>query len=190
MLDVMAAVTGWGTGKRAKLDRPTYGKTGTTQDFRDAWFIGLTGDLVAGIWVGNDDGRPMDKVTGGTLPVTIWHDSRAPARRPLTRLARFGRTVGVAARQASRAGGRTTGRRNRLHRLAGTRNLFRRVRRGAPVRRGHYRRGAAGAAPGQAKRLASRAHDEKVRRREGDRGQEDRQRHRHGVERRDMAETR
>jgi penicillin-binding protein 1A len=84
MLDVMAAVTDWGTGKRARLDRPTYGKTGTSQEFRDAWFIGLTRDLVTGVWVGNDDGAPMDKVTGGTLPVAIWRDfmSQALAGQP------------------------------------------------------------------------------------------------------------
>lgn len=74
MLDVMAAVTGWGTGKKAALDRPTYGKTGTSQNFRDAWFIGFTADLVTGIWVGNDDNSAMDQVTGGSLPVEIWHD--------------------------------------------------------------------------------------------------------------------
>ena len=68
-----------GTGASAKLDRPVYGKTGTSQNFRDAWFIGLTGDLVTGVWVGNDDNAPMDKVTGGTLPVMIWHDFMAPA---------------------------------------------------------------------------------------------------------------
>ena len=74
MLDIMQAVVEWGTGKRAKLDRPAYGKTGTTQNYRDAWFIGLTGNLVAGVWVGNDDNSPMQKVTGGALPVAIWHD--------------------------------------------------------------------------------------------------------------------
>jgi penicillin-binding protein 1A len=79
MLDVMAATVENGTGRKAKLDRPVYGKTGTSQNFRDAWFIGLTSDLVTGVWVGNDDNAPMDKVTGGTLPVTIWHDFMAPA---------------------------------------------------------------------------------------------------------------
>ncbi len=75
MLDVMASVVDWGTGKKAKLDGwPVYGKTGTSQNFRDAWFIGLTADLVTGVWVGNDNGAPMDKVTGGSLPVLIWHD--------------------------------------------------------------------------------------------------------------------
>lgn len=74
MLDVMASVVDWGTGKKAKIDRPAYGKTGTSQNFRDAWFIGLTADLVTGVWVGNDNGAAMDKVTGGSLPVVIWHD--------------------------------------------------------------------------------------------------------------------
>lgn len=74
MLDVMDAVVDHGTGRKAKLDRPAVGKTGTSQDYRDAWFIGLTADLVTGVWVGNDDNSAMDKVTGGTIPVRIWHD--------------------------------------------------------------------------------------------------------------------
>ena len=79
MLDVMQAVVAWGTGKGAKIDRPVYGKTGTSQNYRDAWFIGLTGKLVTGVWVGNDDNTPMQKVTGGALPVTIWHDFMSEA---------------------------------------------------------------------------------------------------------------
>jgi penicillin-binding protein 1A len=79
MLDVMAATVENGTARKAKIDRPVYGKTGTSQNFRDAWFVGLTSDLVTGVWVGNDDNAPMDKVTGGTLPVVIWHDFMAPA---------------------------------------------------------------------------------------------------------------
>ncbi len=62
-----------GTGKRASLGRrPAVGKTGTTNDWRDAWFIGYTAQLTAGVWVGNDDYKPMDKVTGGALPAEIW----------------------------------------------------------------------------------------------------------------------
>ena len=85
MLDVMASVVDWGTGKKAKLEGwPVYGKTGTSQNFRDAWFVGLTADLVTGIWVGNDNGAPMDKVTGGSLPVVIWHDFMSEALAGLT----------------------------------------------------------------------------------------------------------
>ncbi|MFP6756999.1 MAG: transglycosylase domain-containing protein, partial [Alphaproteobacteria bacterium] len=68
-----------GTGRAASLDRPVAGKTGTSQDHRDAWFIGFTGDLVVGVWVGNDDNSPTDKVTGGTIPAKIWHDFVAAA---------------------------------------------------------------------------------------------------------------
>lgn len=64
-----------GTGKSAELeDETTYGKTGTTQDYRDAWFIGFTENLTAGVWVGNDNNQPMKKVTGGTLPAYIWKE--------------------------------------------------------------------------------------------------------------------
>jgi len=73
MNDVLRAVIVWGTGKAARLaDRPAAGKTGTSQDFRDAWFIGYTPDLVTGVWVGNDDAKPMKGVTGGALPAWIW----------------------------------------------------------------------------------------------------------------------
>lgn len=61
-----------GTGKRAAIGRPAAGKTGTSQDHRDAWFVGYAGDLVAGVWVGRDDAKPMKGVTGGGLPATIW----------------------------------------------------------------------------------------------------------------------
>ncbi|HUB95433.1 MAG TPA: PBP1A family penicillin-binding protein [Stellaceae bacterium] len=61
-----------GTGKSAQLDRPDAGKTGTTQDSRDALFVGYTADLVTGVWFGNDDDSPMRHVTGGTLPARTW----------------------------------------------------------------------------------------------------------------------
>jgi penicillin-binding protein 1A len=74
MLDVLSATVDWGTGHGAQIDRPAAGKTGTSQNYHDAWFIGLTSSLVTGVWVGNDDNKPMNKVTGGSLPVKIWHD--------------------------------------------------------------------------------------------------------------------
>ncbi len=62
-----------GTGRAAQLsDRPAAGKTGTSQDFRDAWFIGYTPTLVTGVWVGNDDGESMKRVGGGSLPAQFW----------------------------------------------------------------------------------------------------------------------
>jgi penicillin-binding protein 1A len=62
-----------GTARKAELPGwPAAGKTGTSQEFRDAWFIGYTGHLVAGVWLGNDDSSPTKKITGGGLPVEIW----------------------------------------------------------------------------------------------------------------------
>jgi penicillin-binding protein 1A len=72
MNEMLAGVIAHGTGRSAALGRPAAGKTGTTQDYRDAWFIGYTADLVAGVWFGNDDDSPMNKVTGGSLPATAW----------------------------------------------------------------------------------------------------------------------
>ena len=69
---VLRQVVSDGTGRRARIGRPAAGKTGTTQNFKDAWFIGYTRDLVVGVWVGNDDGAPMKRVTGGKLPAMIW----------------------------------------------------------------------------------------------------------------------
>jgi penicillin-binding protein 1A len=64
-----------GTGRRAGLDGiPTAGKTGTTNGYKDAWFVGFTGNLVASVWYGNDDSKPMDNMTGGTLPAQTWHE--------------------------------------------------------------------------------------------------------------------
>ena len=71
-----------GTGSAAALDVPVFGKTGTTQDHRDAWFIGFTEDLVVGVWVGNDDQTPMNGVTGGGLPAQIWRGFVAQALKP------------------------------------------------------------------------------------------------------------
>ena len=62
-----------GTGKSAKLGRPAAGKTGTTSNYVDAWFVGYTPDLVAGVWVGNDDNSPLPGIMGGGVPANIWN---------------------------------------------------------------------------------------------------------------------
>ena len=63
-----------GTGSRARLDfTHAVGKTGTSSSYRDAWFLGFTGKYVTGVWFGNDDYRPMNRVTGGSLPAQTWH---------------------------------------------------------------------------------------------------------------------
>jgi len=72
LIDMMGSVVAYGTGRAAALNRPAAGKTGTTSDFRDAWFVGFTNDIVAGVWVGNDNSAPMKGVTGGTVPAEIW----------------------------------------------------------------------------------------------------------------------
>ena len=79
MLDLLTSVVRGGTGTAARLDRPVGGKTGTSEDYRDAWFVGFTSDLVVGVWVGNDDNAPMNAVTGGSVPAAIWHDFVAAA---------------------------------------------------------------------------------------------------------------
>ncbi len=81
--DLLTAVVREGTGRAAQVSGPVAGKTGTSQEHRDAWFVGFTSNLVVGVWVGNDDNKPTKNVTGGDLPARIWHDfvTRADAAR-------------------------------------------------------------------------------------------------------------
>ncbi|MFN3989981.1 MAG: transglycosylase domain-containing protein [Erythrobacter sp.] len=84
---MLRAAINRGTGRAAALPVANYGKTGTTQDYRDALFVGYAGDLVVGVWVGNDDNTPMKGVTGGSIPARIWRDfmSGALALKPAPR---------------------------------------------------------------------------------------------------------
>jgi penicillin-binding protein 1A len=68
-----------GTGRAAILSGPNFGKTGTSQDNRDALFVGYSGALVTGVWIGNDDNSPLDGVSGGGLPARIWRDFMSQA---------------------------------------------------------------------------------------------------------------
>ncbi|MBN9333552.1 transglycosylase domain-containing protein, partial [Devosia sp.] len=80
MNQMMYTVTQSGTGTRARIEGvPTLGKTGTTTSYRDAWFCGFTGNYVAAVWFGNDDYRPTNNLTGGTLPTIAWQKFMAYA---------------------------------------------------------------------------------------------------------------
>ena len=72
LVELLEGVVEHGTGRAAALDGFAAGKTGTSQDYRDAWFIGFDDRLVVGVWLGNDDDKPMKRVVGGGLPASIW----------------------------------------------------------------------------------------------------------------------
>ena len=101
--EMLRAVIAVGTGRAANPGRPAAGKTGTSQGFRDAWFVGYTDELVTGIWMGNDDSSPMKRVTGGGHPARLWasYTRSALQGRPVTpkmtppeAVPAFGRGVG------------------------------------------------------------------------------------------------
>ena len=123
-----------GTGKRAALEGiRSAGKTGTTNDYHDAWYIGFTGNLVAAVWYGNDDYSSTNKMTGGTLPAMTWHEVMAFAHqnteiKPIPGLDAQGAPV-VAAGQKGR---RSRRRRGQRHQRGSRRPV-------APLLRGHRR---------------------------------------------------
>ncbi len=88
---MLRAVVGQGTGRAAALSSyEAYGKTGTTQENRDAWFVGHAGGYVCAVWIGRDDNRSMGDITGGAAPAIIWRevmervlDARPPRRAPM-----------------------------------------------------------------------------------------------------------
>ncbi|MDH2356401.1 PBP1A family penicillin-binding protein [Bradyrhizobium sp. SSUT112] len=82
MAGMMSHVVSEGTARRAALDGiPTAGKTGTTNAYRDAWFVGYTGNFTCAVWYGNDDYSPTNRMTGGSLPAQTWHDIMVAAHQ-------------------------------------------------------------------------------------------------------------
>ncbi|OXS99457.1 penicillin-binding protein [Notoacmeibacter marinus] len=74
MNKILVQIPEWGTARRAALEGiPSAGKTGTTQSYRDGWYVGFTGNYVAAVWLGNDDYRPTNRMTGGSLPALVWN---------------------------------------------------------------------------------------------------------------------
>lgn len=107
MRNMLASVVRYGSGRAAALpDRLAMGKTGTTQDNRDAWFVGFAGDLVMGVWVGRDDNQPMPGITGADLPAQIWADVMAETPPP-DLLAGLSVPVARPVRRSQESGGET-----------------------------------------------------------------------------------
>jgi penicillin-binding protein 1A len=111
MNQMMQETLATGTARKAALPGfPAAGKTGTSQDYRDAWFIGYTGHLVAGVWLGNDDNSPTKKLTGGALPADIWNRFMTAAHQGLPNAdlpGMAGRTIDVAPASAAPVPART-----------------------------------------------------------------------------------
>ncbi|MBM3560430.1 MAG: penicillin-binding protein, partial [Alphaproteobacteria bacterium] len=80
MADMLREVVVSGTGEAAVAVPGAAGKTGTSQDHRDAWFVGFVPGLVAGVWIGRDDNAPLDGISGGGLPTQLWRDFMDAAR--------------------------------------------------------------------------------------------------------------
>ena len=93
-VDIMRDVFVDGTAGGAGIGRPAAGKTGTTDDYKDAWFVGFTPNLSAAVWIGDDNGRPLDYMYGSGAPLSIWHEFMVNALANVP-VANFVRPAGV-----------------------------------------------------------------------------------------------
>jgi penicillin-binding protein 1A len=102
--DVLTSAVRDGTGRAARTNGPVAGKTGTSQSYRDAWFIGFSSGIVVGVWVGNDDNSPTRNVTGGDLPARIWNEFVTQSAAARAKVARTqAQMVSLAAPEGSNA---------------------------------------------------------------------------------------
>ena len=116
MAGMMSHVVSEGTARRAALDGiPTAGKTGTTNAYRDAWFVGYTGNFTCAVWYGNDDYSPTNRMTGGSLPAQTWHDIMVAAHQGIE----IKEIAGHRRRHETAAAGRRDRRRQRRAEAAG-----------------------------------------------------------------------
>ncbi len=89
LTQIMRSVVQNGTGRGANPGFPVAGKTGTSQEYRDAWFIGFSDELIVAVWVGNDDNSPMKKVTGGNIPARIWREIMIASKEKYSSISDF-----------------------------------------------------------------------------------------------------
>jgi penicillin-binding protein 1A len=82
-VDMMKDVLIWGSGGGMGIGRPAAGKTGTTDNYVDAWFVGFTPDLSTAVWVGDDNNRTLDNMSGSGTPLSIWHDFMVKAHKDI-----------------------------------------------------------------------------------------------------------
>ena len=108
LVDMMTGVLNYGTGRNARLPRPIAGKTGTTSNYKDAWFFGFIPQMVTVAWVGNDDNEPMNQVTGGWIPALMWRDFMKYCVQDINPQ-RFPSPTGLVSEQVSWATGKLAG---------------------------------------------------------------------------------
>lgn len=108
LVDMMTGVLNYGTGRNARLPRPIAGKTGTTSNYKDAWFFGFIPQMVTVAWVGNDDNEPMNQVTGGWIPALMWRDFMKYCVQDINPQ-RFPSPTGLVSEQVSWATGKLVG---------------------------------------------------------------------------------
>ena len=123
MSEMMSHVVSEGTARRAHIDGiPTAGKTGTTNAYRDAWFVGFTGNFTCAVWYGNDDYSPTNRMTGGSLPAQTWREIMVVAHQGVE----VKEVPGMGMGQSCRDGGRSRGRQPPARRRSSTPNPVRR----------------------------------------------------------------